>query len=79
MPGRMFKRCIQVCPASGIIHQYHKCYSSAPENIKGIEAFLQDITFGRKDKEPVNRNQDIESTAGISLSVKGMRFYANRW
>jgi len=40
---------------------------------------LQDITFDRKDKEPVNSKQDIESTAGISLSVKGMRFSANKW
>ena len=75
----MFKGSIQVWPASGIIHQYHKSDRSAPENIKGIEAFLQDITFDRKDKEPVNRNQDIESTPGISLSVKGMRISANEW
>lgn len=75
----MFKRGIQVWPASGIIHQDHKSNRSAPENIKGIEAFLQDITFVRKDKEPVNRNQDIESTVGISVSVNGMRFSANEW
>ena len=79
MPGRMFKRSIQVRPASGIIHQYHKSNRSAPENIKGIEAFLQDITFDRKDKEPDNRNQDPGSTAVISVSVKGMRFSANKW
>jgi hypothetical protein len=39
---------------------------------------LQDITFTRKDKEPVNSKQDIESTAGISISIKGMRISANR-
>ena len=78
MPGRMFKRSIQVRPASGIIHQYHKSNRSAPENIEGIEAFLQDITFDRKDKEPVNRKQAIECTADTSLSVKDKRFSANK-
>jgi hypothetical protein len=77
MPGGMFKWCIEVGPASGIIHQDHKCYSSAPENIKRIEAFLQGVTFNRKDKEPGNSKQDIAVKTGYSLAVKGMRFSAS--
>ena len=66
MPAGMSKRCIQIRPASGIIYQYHQCYCSAPEHIKGIEAFLQNVTFKMKDKEPVNRKQAIEHEAGAN-------------
>ena len=76
MPGRMFKRCIQISPATGIIYQDHKCHCCTTENIKGVEAFLQADTFIGKDKEPVNRKQDIGALKKENNPYCVMQFFA---